>query len=61
METDYERQVDPKKVQKLIDKAVWRAVLRHKKLGESIAVWRDGRVVTLSADEIVVPEDVDDL
>jgi hypothetical protein len=28
------------------------ALERHRKLGEAIAVWKDGRVVILSADQI---------
>lgn len=44
-------------MQKLIGKAVWQAVIRHKKLGESVAVWQDGRVVVLSAEDIPIPKD----
>lgn len=32
--------------------AVAEAIARHKSLGESISIWRDGEVVTLSADQI---------
>ena len=32
--------------------AVREALLRHKKLGNPIAVWRDGRVVWLGPEEI---------
>jgi hypothetical protein len=32
--------------------AVAQAIERHRRLGEAIAVWRDGRVVILQADEI---------
>ncbi len=39
-----------------MQRAVRDAVLRHKKLGESIAVWRDGRVVIIPPEEI--PEDL---
>ena len=42
-------------MQLLMGKAVWQAVARHKKLGESVAVWQDGRVVTLSAEDIPTP------
>ena len=61
MEADHQRHIDAAEIQQVMEKAVWQAVLRHKKLGESIAVWQDGRVVTLTAEEIEVPEDVDDL
>ncbi|CAD5988944.1 hypothetical protein PCC9214_05478 (plasmid) [Planktothrix tepida] len=29
-----------------------KAVDRHRKLGESISIWQDGKVVTLTADKI---------
>jgi hypothetical protein len=32
--------------------AIAEALERHRKLGESIAVWKDGKVVILSADQI---------
>jgi hypothetical protein len=32
--------------------AVAEALERHRKLGEAIAVWKDGKVVILSADQI---------
>ena len=32
--------------------AVAAAIERHRKLGESIAVWQDGKVVILTADRI---------
>jgi hypothetical protein len=32
--------------------AIARAIERHRRLGESIAVWKDGEVVVLSADRI---------
>jgi hypothetical protein len=31
------------------------ALIRHKKLGESIAVWQDGKVVIVPPEEIVIP------
>jgi hypothetical protein len=34
--------------------AVREALLRHKKLGNSIVVWREGRIVHVPADEIEV-------
>ena len=40
----------------VIDRAaregVRQALLRHKRLGESIVVWRDGKVVEIAAEEI---------
>jgi hypothetical protein len=32
--------------------AVAEAIARHRKLGEAIAIWQDGKVVVLSADQI---------
>ena len=44
----------------VIDRAaregVRQALLRHKRLGESIVVWRDGKVVEIPAEEIQVDE-----
>ena len=38
-------------------RGVREALLRHKRLGESIAVWRDGRVVIVPPDEIAIDEE----
>lgn len=35
--------------------AVAKAIERHRKLGESISIWQDGKVVTLTADQIPQP------
>ena len=35
--------------------AIAKAVDRHRKLGESISIWQDGKVLTLTADEIPQP------
>jgi 20S proteasome alpha/beta subunit len=35
-----------------VKEAIAQAIERHKRLGESIAVWKDGKVVILSAEEI---------
>jgi hypothetical protein len=32
--------------------AIAEAIERHRKLGESISIWKSGKVVTLKADEI---------
>lgn len=49
----------PDKLSSLIDTgvklAIAKAVDRHRKLGESISIWQDGKVVTLTADEIPQP------
>jgi hypothetical protein len=38
--------------------AVQQALREHKEAGNSVAVWRDGRVVIVSAEEIVLPEEI---
>jgi hypothetical protein len=47
-----------------IDRALHRgaraALLRHKLLGQSIVVWRDGHVAEIPANQIIVPLPVDD-
>ncbi len=45
---------DRERIEQALTRAVREAILRHKKLGESIAEWRDGRVV------IVPPEEIED-
>lgn len=35
-----------------VQKAVIKAVNRHSKLGESVAIWKDGKTVILSPQEI---------
>jgi uncharacterized protein (DUF2249 family) len=46
----------PDKLSSQIDTGVKLAIAqsleRHRKLGESISIWQDGKVVTLTADEI---------
>ena len=46
-----------KKIEQGVKVAVAQALERHRKLGESIAVWRDGQVVTLTADQIPLMDD----
>jgi hypothetical protein len=35
-----------------VEAATAQAIERHRKLGEAIAVWQDGKVVVLTADQI---------
>ena len=47
----------PWTVQDIVDavnRAVTAALKRHKERGESVVIWRDGRIVTLTAVEIEV-------
>ena len=48
-----------KEIEEVFRQAVRAALLRHKKLGQSVAVWRDGKVVVLSAEEIPVDDEPD--
>jgi hypothetical protein len=47
-----EYQLLSSKITKGVESAIAQAIERHRKLGESIAVWRDGKVVILTADQI---------
>jgi hypothetical protein len=46
----------PRRVEAAMNRGVRDALRRHKLLGESIAVMRDGKVVIVPPEEIVVPE-----
>ncbi|MCC3411726.1 MAG: hypothetical protein JGK24_11745 [Microcoleus sp. PH2017_29_MFU_D_A] len=46
------RQLLSTKINVGVKAAVAAAIERHRKLGESIAVWEDGKVVILTADRI---------
>jgi len=48
---------DHRVVEAAMGRAVRRALWVHKQLGQSIAVWRDGRVVVLSPEEIPVDDE----
>lgn len=40
------------KITQCAQQAVAEAIERHRRLGESIVIWRDGEIVTLTAEEI---------
>jgi hypothetical protein len=50
--TPLERLEDVPRILKAMTAAVREALLRHKRLGNPVAVWRDGRVVWLRPEEI---------
>ena len=50
----------PGLIESAINRGVRDALRRHKLLGESIAVSRDGKVVIVPPEEIVVPDLSDD-
>jgi hypothetical protein len=37
-----------------VNRGVHAALKRHKQLGQSVVVWREGRIVTLKPDEIEI-------
>ena len=47
---------DERAIERAAQEGVRRALLRHKRLGESIVVWRGGKVVEIPAEEIQVEE-----
>ena len=55
--TPAERAGDPERIERALRAAVRDALLRHKRDGDPVAVWREGRVVWLQPDEIVVSQD----
>ena len=55
--TPAERVTDLERIERALRAAVRDALLRHKRDGDPVAVWREGRVVWLQPDEIVVSED----
>lgn len=55
--TPAERASDPERIERALRAAVRDALLRHKRDGDPVAVWREGRVVWLQPDDIVVSQD----
>ena len=53
-ETDPRRVFDSEEIMDGINRAVTEALRRHKARGESIVIWRDGKIVTLGPEEIDV-------
>jgi isoaspartyl peptidase/L-asparaginase-like protein (Ntn-hydrolase superfamily) len=45
-----------KEIDNALRKAVQQALLKHKKAGNPIAEWRDGKVVLIGPEDIVVEE-----
>jgi len=44
----------------VLQRAVNHALLMHKRLGNPIATWKDGKVVIVPPEEIVIPSDASD-
>ena len=49
---------NPVRIHAAIREGVRDALRRHKLLGESIVEWRDGKVVIVPPDEIVIPDSI---
>lgn len=47
---------DGKEIDTALRNAVQQALLQHKKAGNSVAEWRDGKVVLIKPEDIVVEE-----
>jgi hypothetical protein len=52
--------LDTDLVEQALQKAVVQAMVRHKRLGNPIVVWRDGKVVWIPAEEIEIPDSATD-
>jgi hypothetical protein len=48
---------DSTMVTKIIQAGIKEALLKHKKLGNSVCEWRDGKVVTIPPEEIPVSDE----
>jgi len=46
-----------KSIEKVLQRAVNHALMMHKRLGNPIATWKDGKVVIVPPEEIVIPFD----
>jgi len=57
-DTLVERLANREEMNRAVAQVVEEAVRRHKEKGKSIAVWQDGQVVIVPAEEIVVSEDI---
>jgi hypothetical protein len=44
-------------IEKVLQRAVNHALLMHKRIGNPIATWEDGRVVIIPPEEIVISSD----
>jgi hypothetical protein len=50
--------VEAKAIEAVLRRAVGHALLMHKRAGNPIAAWKDGKVVWIPAEEIEVPTDI---
>jgi hypothetical protein len=47
-----------KDIERVFRLAVTEAVRMHKRLGNPVAVWKDGKVLIVPPEEIIIPTDV---
>jgi hypothetical protein len=52
--------VEAKAIETVLRRAVNHALLMHKRAGNSIATWKDGKVVLIPPDEIEVSDETSD-
>jgi hypothetical protein len=52
--------LDTDLVEQALHKAVVQTMIRQKRLGNPIVVWRDGKVVWIPAEEIPIPDEATD-
>ena len=45
-------------IEKVFRKAVRKALLEHKRAGNAIAVWKDGRIQLIEPEDIVIEPDI---
>ncbi len=57
--TEQDGDILSKKIDLGVRRGAARALAEHKKAGRPIYVWRDGRVVKIPPEDIVVPDDID--
>jgi hypothetical protein len=48
---------DREGITRALTKAVRQALLQHKRAGNPVATWKEGKVVWIEADEIEIPEE----
>jgi len=53
-DTDPRKVFDPEDIIEAVNRAVTAALRRHKERGESVVIWRDGKIVVLKPEEIDV-------
>jgi hypothetical protein len=51
---------DGKLIEEIFRRAVRRALLEHKRAGNTIAAWEDGQVVLIPAERIRIEDDADE-